>query len=78
MATKKTSLDQKLWDACSQGDFDTVEKAVENGANVNVGISGFRLIIIEFVSSLLYPSKFAVCKWFLCHTLFFSLKVMAL
>ncbi len=39
MATK-VNWNQKLWDACLYGDFDTAEKAVASGADVNVGVFG--------------------------------------
>jgi hypothetical protein len=36
MATK--DWNEELRDACSKGDFNTVEKAVASGADVNVGV----------------------------------------
>ncbi len=37
MATKE-DWNQKLWVACSKGDFENVKKAVASGADVNVGL----------------------------------------
>ncbi len=37
---EKVDWNQKLWNACREGDFDTVEKAVASGAYVNVGVLG--------------------------------------
>ena len=35
---EKVDWNYKLWDACADGDFDTVKKAVASGADVNVGV----------------------------------------
>ncbi len=37
LKTKKIDWNVELWNACQEGKLEVVKKAVENGADVNVG-----------------------------------------